>query len=93
MNGLTGKIIVAAAAAISLAALASRKPWQDLRYVQANIAEAKKDVSRAETQKADLVELNSRYSRGAGWEELARDKGFYKAGERPLRELVPNSSK
>lgn len=78
--------IVFALLAISIGVALSLRPWQLYLDQRERSQEATADMKAAERERADLIRERNRYESPVGREELARERGYHKPGERPLDE-------
>lgn len=72
--------------AISIGIALSIRPWQLYRDQREKAQDAATEMKAAERDRADLIRTRNRYESPVGREELARERGYLKPGERPLDE-------
>jgi hypothetical protein len=70
--------------AVAIGLLASLKPWESYRKHREEADAARREMQQAERTHADLLRERSRLDSAIGREELAREQGFIKPGERPI---------
>lgn len=71
-------------AAIGMGLYLSLPPWRAAREEQQKAAAAAADMRSAERQRAQLEAERAQVEAPIGREELARKRGYRKAGEQPL---------
>lgn len=70
--------------AIAVGVIASLKPWQALQKQRKDAGHAKQEMKQAERKHAELLRERTQKDSPIGREEMAREQGFTKPGERPL---------
>ena len=70
--------------AASVGAYFAREPWQDYQREKVLALEAEREMKKKEAERADLRKQNARVKSLAGREQLARDTGYLREGEKPL---------
>lgn len=71
-------------AAIAIGVVASLKPWQAYQRQRQEADAARTEMKQAERKHADLLRERTQVDSPIGREEMAREQGFTKPGERPL---------
>jgi hypothetical protein len=76
--------VVFVVVAASVGAYMAREPWSKYQKERSLALEAGEEMKKAEAERAELIKQRSRYKSAAGREELLRESGYTKQGERPL---------
>ena len=77
--------IVFVLGAASVGAYFAREPWADFQREKEMAREAEVEMRKLESERADLMKQNARVRSLAGREQLARDTGYLRDGEKPLK--------
>lgn len=72
--------------AVSVSAYMAREPWGKYQNERALARDAEEDMKKAEAERAELIRQKARYKSAAGREELLRESGYTKEGERPIEQ-------
>lgn len=70
--------------AVAVGVFLSLKPWEQYREQRQETDEAVSQMKDAERERADLIRERMRYESPAGREQLARERGYRRAGEQSL---------
>ncbi|MEZ0327222.1 MAG: hypothetical protein ACAH95_15085 [Fimbriimonas sp.] len=79
INGLI--VVIAVSAGLAL----SRKPWQVYQEQRKAADEQIAEMEKSEATREALVRQDAKLKSSVGREELVRDAGYRKPGERPLK--------
>ena len=78
--------IVFVVAAIATGAYFGREPWAGYQIERAQAKRATERMRQAEAERAELMKQDAKYSSDAGKEQLLREKGYRRKGEKSLND-------
>ncbi len=71
-------------AAVAVGIVLSARTWDAYNDQRVKTDRKQAEMRKAEKEREDLLEQKSKYESPAGREQLARDQGMTKPGEKPL---------
>ena len=78
--------LVFVVAAIVTGAYFGREPWAGYQIERARVKRATERMRQAESERAELMRQDAKYSSDAGKEQLLREKGYRREGEKSLND-------
>lgn len=78
--------LVFVAVAIVTGAYLGREPWVGYQSERAQAKRATEKMRQAEAERAELIKQDAKYRSAAGREQLLREKGYRRAGEKSLND-------